>query len=693
MAAQGIQVARALAPRPAPTQSTNSTAFILRAKGTKAANVGPVFDVRVNGNVVATVEISSGEFADYILNIPAIAAGSKVELVFTNDATISGQDRNAFVEFISQGNVFVMPSAPIVQFDRGYGAAAFDGVDVVAGTTEIYSAGAMRLSWPQDPATLANLARQQESARFARQATFGVNQALLDNLTRTSFATWIDAQMAMPMSSSYVDAFQSKMSRGPEYLPPKGASYTPLWNVQQFWKQAATGPDQLRRRTAFALQQIFTVSHVNSDLWGHGRPYAAFLDSLNRNAFGNFRTLIQDVALSPVMGIYLSHIGNMPEDPATGRMPDENFARELMQLFTIGLIELNIDGTPKLNGSGNQIETYTNADVMALAKVFTGYTWAFPEENLNADNFRFRQPDYRTTGTARIDLKPMKNYAAYFSVSEKKLFQGKPWEVTISEKASASQALKIALDTLFNHPNVGPYISRQLIQRMVTANPSPAYVARVAQVFNDNGSGVRGDLGAVVKAILLDSEARAVTPPVGFGKLVEPVVRATSYMRAFRATSKSGEWLLNDETTDLLQRPMYAPSVFGYYRPGYVPPNSAFAPSSQTQPEFQISTESTMAAWVNRAEKFVGTGLGYDGTGPDVVTSLSDEIALAARGTSDLVDRLNTVLLGGRMSSKLRSSILRNMATLQGAPESRNAERARLAIFLVLSSPEYLTQR
>ncbi len=235
----------------------------------------------------------------------------------------------------------------------------------------------------------------------------------------------------------------------------------------------------------------------------------------------------------------------------------------------------------------------------------------------------------------------------------------------------------MALDAWFNHPNVGPFIGRQLIQRLVTSNPSPAYVARVASAFNNNGQGVRGDLGAVVRAILLDVEARQ-PPAAEFGKLREPVLRVTHWMRAFGASSVTGQYMMAYELDSQSQRVLYAPSVFGYFRPGYVPPNSALSALGATAPELQIVNESSTAEWVNLAESMAGSGLGWTGSARDVVANLAPQLALATAGNIDgLIDNLDLLLYAGRMPRTLRQDIVQAVSGVLGSTESSNLYRAR----------------
>ena len=663
---------------------------MVRARATLAGGVGAQMVVRVNGQTIGTTTVANTQFANFEFAVPTLAANALVDVVFTNDALINGEDRNLYVAYVAQGNRMVMPTGTSATIDRGVGAAAFDGLDTVPGSSGIAWNAALRLAWPADTATDPLLARKRDAVRFLLQASFGPTAAEVDSLATKPYGTWLTDQMALPHQADYVNAVQAQYNQGDAWRP-NGASYSPNVVAQTFWKTAATAPDQLRKRVAFALHQIFMVSQTDSNLWSQARAVANYHDLLNKNAFGNFRQLMEDMALSPAMGIYLSHLRNRKEDAATGRMPDENFARELMQLFTIGLHELNNDGSPKRGSNGQPIETYTINDVMALAKVFTGWSWAFPDAEMTDAKFRWGSPVMTAAGDQRIDLLPMKAYASQHSTAAKTLFAGKPWALTIPANGTAQADLKLALDALFNHPNVGPFIGRQLIQRLVTSQPSAAYVARVAAVFNNNGNGVRGDLAAVVRAILLDDEARN-TPPGGFGKLREPVLRVAHWARALGAQSTTGNWLLMWELESAGQRALAAPSVFNHYRPGYVPPNTSFATMGSTAPEFQIVNESSVAAWINTAEAMAGNGLGWTGSANDVKVDYAPLGSTVASGSLHrLTDQLDLLLLGGRMSAALRSSVVDAMAAV---PDSATAaaNRARAATFLVLASPEFVSQ-
>ena len=665
--------------------------LIVRARGSLAAGVGPLMEVRLNGSLLGTAQVNATTFTDYSFTAPLLAASAKLDIVFTNDAVINGEDRNLYLAYAAQGSQVVMPTESNAVYDRGAGAKAFDGLDTVPGQTIMGWSGAMRMTWPAAATAIdANLARKQDAVRFLSQASFGPTTASVTALASKTNTAWLAEQMGLPATADYVNFVQAQYDKGAAFRP-KGASYTPNWVGQAFWQTAATAPDQLRKRVAFALHQIFMVSQVDSNLWHQARAVARYHDLLNQHAFGNYRALLEDMALSPAMGIYLSHMRNRKEDAASGRMPDENFAREVMQLFSIGLHELNNDGSAKQDSSGNAIETYNNADVMAMAKVFTGWSWAFADNELTDSKFRWGSPDTSAGTDQRIDLLAMKAYPGQHSTAAKPLFAGKPWAVNIAAGGTAQADLKQALDALFNHPNVGPFIGRQLIQRLVTSQPSLAYVARVAAVFNNNGSGVRGDLAAVVRAILLDNEARNA-PPAGFGKLREPVLRVAHWMRALDAKSASGQYMMAWELDSSGQRALHAPSVFNYYRPGYVPPGTGFAAAKATAPEFQIVNESTVAAWINSAEAMAGNGLGWTGSANDVAVDHAALGALADSGNlGALADHLNLLLLGGRMSATLRQAILDTVSSVSPGTTAA-AYRARAAVFLTLASPEFLSQ-
>ncbi|GAA4029488.1 DUF1800 family protein [Actimicrobium antarcticum] len=456
---------------------------------------------------------------------------------------------------------------------------------------------------------------------------------------------------------------------------------------ETFWKQAATGEDQLRQRVTFALSQIFVVSLQDAFLSDHPVMVAGYYDTLAANAFGNFRSLLEAVSLHPAMGVYLTSLHNQKEDAT--RTPDENYAREVMQLMSIGLLELNPDGSQK-KANGAPIETYTSADITGLAKVFTGWSWA------GADKSNARFAGNGTQDPDR-DWKPMQSYPQFHSTSEKS-FLG----VTVPAQSTANPeaSLKVALDRLFNHPNVGPFIGKQLIQRLVVSNPSPAYVARVSAAFANDGQGVRGDMKAVIRAILLDPEAGSATrlSAIDNGKLREPILRLAGWMRAFGVTSASGRFLmtnLDDPISSLGQSPLRSPSVFNFYRPGYVPPNTAIASAGLVAPEMQLVGNTSVVGYLNTMRDIVPNGAGAN---RDVTSSYVTEIALA--NTPDkLIDRVDLLLLAGQMTPMLRTQILAALNSVAiSATDTVAADRARknrvwLSVFLTLASTEYLVQK
>jgi uncharacterized protein (DUF1800 family) len=489
-------------------------------------------------------------------------------------------------------------------------------------------------------------------------------------------AAWMEEQFNTASMDSHWE--YAEVRRGPPGCTVCSSSEVNAV-MESFWMQAVRGPDQLRQRTVLALSQIFVISDVNSALTSRTDAHASYLDMLSRNAFGNFRQLLEQVSTHPSMGHYLSHFRNEREDPVTGRIPDENYAREVMQLFSIGLWQLNQDGTRRRDGNGNYIPTYMQDDVSGLARVFTGWSWAGPDRSQT-----------RWSGGLGVTWREqMQNYPNFHSLSEKR-FLG----VTIPPNTSGEASLRIALDTLFNHPNVGPFIGRQLIQRFVTSNPSPEYVGRVAAAFNNDGTGVRGDMRAVLRAVLLDPEARdasAANQPT-WGKLREPMVRFGNWMRAFDARAQAQPlryaiWNLEDNVSSLGQNPLRAPSVFNWFRPNYAPPGEVLN-QGLTAPEFQITHETTATGYVNFVTHIVERGYDDFDAAP-IMPNYTAEIALA-NDPAALMDRLNLLLAAGRMSAATRQTILE---AVNAVPASQAARRVHTAVALTMISPEFIVQK
>ena len=538
-----------------------------------------------------------------------------------------------------------------------------------------------------------------QASRFLAQATFGPSLEEVRRLERIGYSSWIDDQFAKPARShrAYLEARAAAIGG-------MGLGVVENDLFESFWGQAVGGEDQLRQRVAFALSQIFVVSLVDPVLAELPIGVADYLDLLGREAFGNFRTLLESVSLHPMMGVYLSSLGNRKEDGT--RVPDENFAREIMQLFTIGLYELNLDGSLKVDSAGAPIETYTSADVGGLARVFTGWSWYAGPSPADRTELRFDgrdpHPDRAWRAMQPYDAGTAINL--YHSPSEKN-FLGT--SIPAGSPADTEADLRLALDRLFAHPNVGPFIGRQLIQRLVTSNPGPAYVQRVAEAFNDNGAGVRGDMKAVIRAVLLDPQARGAGPiDPHHGKLREPVLRLANFLRAFNSRSTSGRFLQIDNTDDpatrLGQTPLKAPSVFNYFRPGYTPAVDATTAEPLVAPEMQLVSQVSVAGYLNYLRTWVTSD-----PSRDIQQDFTTETGLA-EDPERLIEHLELLLVGGDMSPALREQVV-DAVESRGLPEpERNAagaivnldqiehsrrDRVAIAIYLTMASTEYLVQR
>ena len=416
--------------------------------------------------------------------------------------------------------------------------------------------------------------------RFLEQSTFGPTQVDIDRLvsfanTTDPYKKWIDEQMAVS-PSLLLPILQAKRASG--IIKPK-----PLQDArQEAWlRTAVVGPDQLRQRVAFALSEIMVISQ-RGPLFEMPLAVASYYDVLSRNAFGDFRQLMEEVTLHPAMGKYLSMLGNRKPDSARSIRPDENYARELLQLFTIGLAQLNRDGSVRTDTSGAPIATYDQSVVEGFANVFTGWNYA------GANSFA------TAVRTITTQTMPLKAYDEEHSLLAKRLLEYPGAAQTeLPAGQTAAQDLARALDNVFNHPNVAPFISLQLIQRLVSSNPSPAYVTRVASVFEDDGAGRRGQLGAVVRAILLDPEARPnlQTASDFVGKVKEPLLRLIQLWRAYDARAGSGVYGFTDADVKFGQGHLLSPSVFNFFRPEYAPQGD-IAEQGLVAPEMQIANES-----------------------------------------------------------------------------------------------------
>ena len=551
----------------------------------------------------------------------------------------------------------------------------------------------------------SKVANQRDAARFLTRSTFGPTKNSINNLlAKETYENWLNEQFTA--SPTYhlprVKNLSVKMCSDKNDQGEKSDSWEIQFPRHHVWWEAATkAEDQLRQRVAFALSEILVISDSEGlGLSGYQLAVTSYYDILVKHAFGNYRTLLEEVTLHPAMGDFLSMSRNQKANEEGTIRPDENYARESLQLFTIGVHELNIDGTEKLDANNEAIPTYNQKTIEEFAKVFTGWSYADKEWNRYAGN------SDRT--------KPLKAFEEYHDTSAKNLLNG-----AISPAGQTAQAdLDFALDNIFNHPNVGPFISKQLIKRLVTSNPSPEYVARVAEKFNDNGSGVKGDMKAVVAAILLDDEALSTNKPVNFGKLREPMLRMSHLWRAFnmQTSLRVGHYWDAERTcgqnsypsynfynslpsfaSTTGQGPMQARSVFNFFRPDFTP-TGLLNDNGLSAPEFQIINENTMVGSTNLYHLLIEKFSTSDAFNPrlgDYSKFDLREVTTLAADTEKLLNYLSLVLLNKEMSASLRTILTEHLNQVDVYDEGREGQfqKAREAIMLIVSSPEYLIQR
>jgi hypothetical protein len=633
---------------------------------------------------------------------------------------------------------------------------------IVAGCSALLTtlAGAQSLSHAPDEVfhdgmegVAAGPFNDSDASRFLTQATFGPTETDIAHLRAVGYQGWLTEQFAATPTyeMTYLNWVSGTLL---EYIGQQ--------NRREAWFLGALGgpdpqnnttihSDQLRQRVAFALSEIFVVSDQNPTLDYNGAEGMSwYYDLLIKDAFGNYRTLLQDVTLSPAMGVYLNMMGNHRADLSQNLHPDENYAREINQLFSVGLVMLNTDGTQKLS-SGQPIPTYTQSTITNFAHVFTGWNWASCDAD-GYDNFTYCFTPYNTPSDFLTQMVPYETAPANSPGAPSYHDNGTDAVNDISNKqllsynlaanggmlangGTAASDLAFALDNIFNHPNVGPFISKQLIQRLVTSNPSPAYVQRVATVFNNNGSSVRGDLKAVVTAILLDPEARVgqFQNVTTFGKLREPLLTLTHYWRAMHAQHICGQNIDQDNgdgtfthyryqnqpyryagystawNTDAVQyggvaqAPLDAFTVFNFFKPGFKPPGE-MSTLGLLGPEFQLQTDSIIANSNNTYVYWMYYG-GEDFTDNctgdqfgDVKIDHTQDDALAdsaSGGTSDnLVDAYNKRFMSGQMSPYMRDQLVSYLNTIDSTwGADWRTQRVERALYLVLTSPEYMIQK
>ncbi len=524
--------------------------------------------------------------------------------------------------------------------------------------------GASPAPVPVAPPTVQEPVTPERAARFLAQASMGATREQIAMVQSLGYAGWLDEQFALPPSRTRWDWL---LAGG--YDAPANVSTEAGADACQ-WRKLLSSHDTLRQRVTLALSEIVVtgLSGFSNIGWG-AFSSAAFMDLLEANAFGNYRTLLQHVSMSAPMGEYLTYVGNAKFDIATGTVPDENYARELLQLFTIGLVELNLDGTPKLQ-AGLTHPTYTQDDILGLARVFTGWTYDMRGSDGGALEYKRRpmiqDPNLHESGGKR--------------------FLGN----TIAAGTNGASTLALALDAIFAHPNVGPFIGRQLIQRLVCSNPSRAYIGRVASVFNNDGSGAKGNLKAVIRAILLDDEARnsAHLNTPGFGKLREPILRFAAWARAFNVSSPGDTWDVgntSDPATRLGQSPQRSPSVFNFFAPGHVPPNTAISRARMVAPEFQITTESAVIGYINFMHSTIAGGLG-------IVPDYRSLMPLADTARA-LVEEINLVLAAGQLAPATMAVVTGCLDAMPAGEDAARQNRIRAALVMIMATPEFIVQK
>jgi uncharacterized protein (DUF1800 family) len=527
-----------------------------------------------------------------------------------------------------------------------------------------------------------------EASRFLSQATLGANLETIEYVADIGIEEWIEEQMALPpgqmlarLHEVYADVIEWYFLNGGN---PDEVATRPYWTHFNYtwWENHMHAPDLLRQRIALALSEIFVISY-DSGLSDQGYGLADYYDLLLRHSFGNFENLLYDVSLHPCMGYYLSHLNNPREIPEENIHPDENYAREIMQLFTIGLYELNPDGTRKIDQDSNWIPTYGQEDIKELAKVFTGLGVGDVVDNPWIDHPYFGLDIY-----VADMAQPMIMYEEWHQPGPKTLVNG--YEIPSGQ--SGLKDISDAIHQLFLHPNVGPFIGKQLIQRLVTSNPSPDYISRVTAAFNDNGQGVRGDMASVIKAILLDPEARscAALQDDAFGRLREPITRYTHFTKAIPLEQFYGRywnvgWGFYLATNQL---PLASRTVFNFFLPDYQP-IGPIADNELAGPEFQIHNSRTSVEYMNQVNDWAVWGYvmdDWEAENPHVTYNI-DELRPLARDPEVLINRLDMMFTHGSLSEGTRQ-IIKDAITPLINNDFRE-DRVRLALYLLLISPDY----
>ncbi|WP_070137256.1 DUF1800 domain-containing protein [Crocinitomix algicola] len=536
------------------------------------------------------------------------------------------------------------------------------------------------------------IAKKMEAVRFLAQATFGGSAELTDHVVNIGINDWLIEQyeaepnyLGNATQEVYNTILATHIAEGGDSsdfsIRPNSAHVDYAW-----WDNIMRGKDLLRQRMAYALSEIFVIS-LESNIGGYGLAVATYYDLLIKNAFGNYRDLIEDITRNPAMGVYLSHLNNAKTDLENNTNPDENYAREIMQLFSIGLHELNQDGTLKLSETGQPIPTYDNEDIKEFAKVFTGL-------GIGARRDTIEPEFWHSLYFADVTV-PMKMYDEYHEPGEKKLLNG----YIIPEGQTGDQDLTNTLDHLFHHNNVGPFISSRLIQHFVKSNPSPQYIEDISAIFENNGNGVRGDLWAVLKGILLHPEARDcdwLNDP-SQGKLREPIIRYTTVARHFGGYSPYEGRFWNHSWSflnDVDQHPLHAPTVFNFFTPDYSP-NGQIADAGMVGPEFQLHNSRTGINYANRVYYWIEYEYLLACSSNDVPEGVSNitetnitSLFEYSKDADALLDQLDLFLCHGQLSDRTRN-IIKEAINEFPVTSSGLTSRIELAAYLILVSPDY----
>lgn len=536
-------------------------------------------------------------------------------------------------------------------------------------------------------------ARVLETSRFLAQATFGTDLNYIKTVAENPFEDWIDDQFNLNSPSmgiltqtiydKAVDRFVANGGNEDDYFGPYWPHFQYAW-----WESNIGNQDLLRQRIALALSEILVISR-NSNIGDYGVGLGDYYDVLKDNAFGNFRNMLREVTLHPMMGIYLSHYNNPKSNPEENINPDENFAREIMQLFSIGLYELNLNGSYVLDGSGSRVPTYDNDDIKEFAKIFTGLGTADVMENPWGVTPQFGVGHYLAVKNI-----PMVMYEEFHEPGVKYLLN----DQVVPSGQSGMQDIDAAIDNLFNHKNVGPFLAIRLIQQLVKSNPSPGYISRVSAAFN-NTKGIRGDMKAVIKTILLDEEARScswINNPSS-GKLIAPMIRYFNVSRQLDLDNEASEnWNISYNFYQATgQSVLAAPSVFNFYLPDYVP-NSEFTDAKLMGPEFQIHNSATSIDFINEVDLWTFPQYysmlntweeGMEGRALDF-----EALKYYAKDSEVLINQLDKLFTHGQLSNETKQLIINAIDPIVNGwnDDFQYTDlRVKMALYLLLISPDY----